>query len=178
MSGRRGTGRGSSIRPIVALTGKIPGRVGESSPNSNDPPVRRTGMMPPPIRQGYDCPVGSAGWLCYRGFDRKPKKPIAEPAPSRRQPKTKVAERTFMEREAMEFDVVIVGAGPSGPGRGDPPAPTGGRERPRSLGVRYRKRLGTGGSYSLGRGVRTACPGRTDPRLERQGGAADDAGPR
>ena len=77
-------------------------------------------------------------------------------------------------REAMEFDVVIVGAGPAGPRRGDPgQAARARRQRVRGgEGQRGRR------PHPIRRGGRATRAERADPRLAGQGRAAGHAGDR
>ena len=74
----------------------------------------------------------------------------------------------------MEFDVVIVGAGPAGPVGGDP------AEAARARPLRRRGREGLGGRrpYPVGRGDRSGRPRPAAARLARRGHAAQDAGDR
>ena len=68
-----------------------------------------------------------------------------------------------MEREIMEYDVVIVGAGPSGLECGDPAEAAGIRTGARDIGVRPGKGLGSGRAPALGRRAGTARPDELIP---------------
>ena len=77
-------------------------------------------------------------------------------------------------REAMEFDVVIVGGGPSGLGRGDPVEAA----RPGCVGLPGGKRRRDRRAYPVRRRVRAASAERADSGLEGKGCAAGHAGGR
>ena len=64
-------------------------------------------------------------------------------------------EDRMSERESMQYDVVIVGAGPAGLTRGDPPEAAGGRGRARDLGLHPRKRQRGRRAHPVGRGDRS-----------------------
>ena len=59
--------------------------------------------------------------------------------------------RPYGPREAMEYDVVVVGAGPGGPGDGDPAEAAGRRAGTGGLGGRARKRLRARRAHPVGR---------------------------
>ena len=80
------------------------------------------------------------------------------------------------ERESMPYDVVIVGAGPAGPRRRDPPQAARRRGRARAQRLHPRKGLRGRRPHPLGRGGRSEGARRAAARLARAGQPAHRAG--
>ena len=83
-----------------------------------------------------------------------------------------------MQRERMEYDVVVVGAGPGRPRRRDPPEAARRRSGQRAFRLRHREGLRGRRAYPVGRGVRAARARRAAPGLARARRAARHAGDR
>ena len=88
-------------------------------------------------------------------------------------------EEPMSERESMQYDVVVVGAGPAGLSRGDPPEAAGAPKQGREISVCVLEKGSEVGAHILsGAVLDPEGAQRADPRLEGQGRAADRAGDR
>ncbi len=93
-------------------------------------------------------------------------------------PRSVMADSQQVEREAMEYDVVVVGGGPAGTRGRDPHQAAGGRGRARGVGLRAREGLRDRRAHPVGRRDRSDRAERAVPELEGTGRAADHAGDR